>query len=201
MVDPLSISFGVTGAAAVVFHSLHRLRSFIKNIEGAPKVIKDLSTDLDTLHNVLQNLKTVVNNSNGAHFGVQERILPLLDPPLRNCIKVLNSFDEKLKPYVKPSTRPDKSKWRSFLWTYREKDFIDLKTVLASHKASLEVALGAANLYARIRSLMDMTNKMYLAEQITLPASLNYKCKSETYNSELRQMMPQSQVPARIVYL
>ena len=109
MVDPLSIGFGATGTAAVVLHSLHRLCKFIRNIEGASQVIRDLSTQLDTLQNVLQNLKTVIDVLNRGHFGVQDRILPLLDPPLRNCVNVLNSCDEKLKPYVKPSTRPKKA--------------------------------------------------------------------------------------------
>ena len=146
MADPLSISFGVFGAAAVVLHAAHKLKSLIDDVQGAPEAINLFSTDLQALQIVLGTLKESLNGRDVAVAEMQTRIFSILDQPLQNCGRLLDVTSEKLKSFVRHSPTTSKSRWKTFVWAYREKDFVDLRNLLLSHKASLEVALGAANL-------------------------------------------------------
>ena len=146
MSDPLSITFGVIGTTAVALQAVQKLKSFIDGIEGAPGAIKNLSTGLETLNNVIQTLQSTLTDSHTAEFHARARVFQLLNEPLRNCIGIVDLVSEKLNPFIKQSGRSSKSKRRSFVWTYREKEFTDLKTLLLPYKSSLEIALSAATL-------------------------------------------------------
>ena len=147
MTDPLSVTFGVVGTAAVALSAAQKLKSFIDGIEGAPSAIDALSKDLFALSSVLHTLKDSVSNPNLINVHAQARVLRLLEEPLQNCVAVVNLISEKLRPFVKPAAKVNKSKWRGFVWTYREKEFNDLKMLLLSYKSSLEIAISAATLY------------------------------------------------------
>ena len=64
MADPLSVTFGVVGTAAVALSAAQKLKSFIDGIEGAPSAIHALSKDLFALSSVLRTLKDSVSNPN-----------------------------------------------------------------------------------------------------------------------------------------
>ena len=147
MTDPLSITFGVVGTTAVVLHSVKKLRSFIESIEGAPTAVTRISNDLKALTNVLETLETKAKDPNFGDVDSRASILKLINEPLNNCGGIIEVISQKLQPFVKPTKEASKTKWKSFLFAYREKDFKDLQSLLLSYKSSVEIALSAATLY------------------------------------------------------
>lgn len=146
MTDPLSVTFGVVGVAAVVLHSARRLREFIDSIAGAPKAVSRLSVDVSAIENILEVLDSKVKNPDFARNHGLTQMIQLLEAPLRNCEGVLKVISDKLRPYVKLGNGTKLSRWRSFTWTYREKDFQDLQALLVSYKATLEIAISTVTL-------------------------------------------------------
>ena len=147
MADLLSITFGVVGTAAVALSAAQKLTLFIDGIKSAPTAIHDLSKVLFPLSSVLQTLRDSVTNLNLMNVDARARVLKLLEEPLQNCVAVVDLLSEKLKLFVEPTAKVNENKWRSFIWTYREKEFADLKMLLLSYKSSLEIAISAATLY------------------------------------------------------
>lgn len=146
MTDPLSISFGVIGVAAVTLHSARRLREFVQSIDGAPKAISRLTVDISAIVNILEILDTKLKSSALIRNHGYTQIMQLLEQPLRNCGDVLKVISDKLQPYVRIGDNTKPSRWKSFVWSYREKDFQDLQTLLLSYKATLEIAINTATL-------------------------------------------------------
>ena len=144
MADPASITFGVIGVVAVAVRSTVQLKIFIDSIEGAPAAINAFSTDLGSLSSVLQNLQTTIKDPSFGSPETRTLICQQLDPPLENCVKVLEQTSKKLQPFVKPGAA--KSRWRPFRWSFREKEFSDARILLLAHKSALEIALSTANL-------------------------------------------------------
>ena len=145
--DPFSITAGVVGTAGVALHSARRVKDFVGGIQGAPRAISALSKDLTALADVLETLNTLVNHVHLSGGAAHTDFIPLLKPPLENCTTALDSIFLTIKPYTKPSGQPKKSKWRGFVWTFRETEVLTLQKTLMDYKMSLDIALAVANLY------------------------------------------------------
>jgi Fungal N-terminal domain of STAND proteins len=148
MTDPASIVFGVIGTAAIALHSARRVKELLDSIEGAPSTVSALSKDVIALGKVLEILDTTVKTPNFANVGAHTQILTLLHDPLQNCTEVLNLLDARLTAYTKASSNKRMKKWRGLAWAFREKEFLDLQTLLISYKTSLDIAISATNLYS-----------------------------------------------------
>ena len=146
MTDPLSVTFGVVGTAAVALNAVKKLKSFIDGIEGAPRAINHISNDLDALKHVLESLETTIKTTDSTNADARAGVLKLLGEPLHNCGGVADLISQKLNPFVKPTGSSRKNKWKALVWSYREKEFKDLQVLLLSYKSSLEIALSAATL-------------------------------------------------------
>src|SRR5271170_2943417 len=145
--DPFSITTGVVGAAAVALHSARHVNNFIDGIQGAPRAVSALSKDLQALKNVLETLNTLVNQVHLSGGTARTDFIPLLKPPLENCTTALESILLAVKPYTKPSGESKKSRWRGFVWTFREREVLMLQKTLMDYKMSLDIAISVANLY------------------------------------------------------
>jgi len=155
--DPISITVGVIGTAAVALHAVHRLIEFVEIIKGAPKAVSDILTDLKALAKLLEGLETTLSCTVTGTTEVQTRMLRLLDEPLQNCKQLVSDVRDKLSTFVEPlSSDKKRVKWKkSFGWYNRENEFTGLQKLLSSYKSSLEIALSAANLW--VSNLFSLT--------------------------------------------
>jgi hypothetical protein len=145
--DPFSITAGVVGTAEVALHIARRVKDFIDGIQGAPRAVSALSRDLQALQNVLETLSTLVNHVHLNGGTARTNFIPLLKPPVENCTTALESILLAVKPYTKPTGEPKKTKWRGFVWTFREAEVLTLQKTLMDYKMSLDIAISVANLY------------------------------------------------------
>ncbi|KAG8531748.1 uncharacterized protein KY384_003380 [Bacidia gigantensis] len=150
MTDPLSITFGVIGTTAVALQTGRKLKTFIENIDRAPKAIVDLSDEVSALNDILAALQSVISQATGTKKAATELVFFFLNQSLHNCVKDLDALSDKLKPFVKATSKPNRSKWRGFLWAYREKEFTDTK---ASFTNNVAVSSELSEVHTRIRKM------------------------------------------------
>lgn len=141
----MDVTFGVFGAAGIALHAARRVYDLISSIKGAPEAVKRLGSDVHALYEVLETLQNVLQNVEPSKEN-QQRVLRKLVDPLENCIDTLRDVEIKIMPHVKQSTtghhkRNMSSTWRDFMWTFKGKDVLALRSTLISHKQTLDMAI------------------------------------------------------------
>lgn len=142
--DPLSISAGVVGLAGFTVHSLRKTKEFIDSIQGAPRAVNALSSDIDALHQIVEKLTTNVDEAESDE--TRYRTLVPLEKPLQNLTDVIESLTTLIRPYTKPTSHAGRFKWRRISWSFKEKEIAGLQIRLISCKATLELALSFIHL-------------------------------------------------------
>ena len=136
MADPFSLCVSAITVVGAALKTFEVTRDFIEGIRGAPQAVSSLSSDVNTLREVLKTLEELLSNRvcprNAAVIG----ITPKLQQPLDQCMKALDDVNCELRPYVKIVGGESGSKWRtygvSFRWRYQEKEVLSLQRNLAS---------------------------------------------------------------------
>jgi len=126
---------GLTQAGSV---SLYKL---IESFRFHPKVVRDLTEELEALSSVPSALRETVNATSGID-------LSSLEVPLRCCSKTCKEFEQEL---LKCSSRSgqDRTTFRDWAkFRYMGKDIDSFRRMLAGYKLTINIALTDANLYA-----------------------------------------------------
>jgi len=147
MADPLSITTGVFTLVLSALQAAQQTKAFIEGIRGAPRAVNALLSDLAALSNVLGTLENFLKNENQSRSPNKARIVVVLQSPLNNCMKSLNDIKREIEPFVKPLSGTNTSKWKAFIWTFREKDIIALQRALVSSQSLLDSAVAVVSLY------------------------------------------------------
>ncbi|MCJ1243308.1 hypothetical protein MMC30_000505 [Trapelia coarctata] len=146
MADPLSITSGVFALVMSALQAAQQTKAFIDGIRGAPRAVHALSSDLAALSNVLGTLENFLQNINNGRNPNQARLVGILQSPLNNCMKSLHDIKGEIEPFVKPLSGISTSKWKAFVWTFREKDVIALQRSLMSSQSLLDSAVAVVTL-------------------------------------------------------
>ena len=152
MVDPVSIVTSVFSLTTAVLATAQKTKDFVDSIQRAPRAVINLSGDLRALSSVLETLNSFLNNLDHLRNPVQAWLVPILHAPLNSCLKALQDIDSALKPFVRQSGDARTSRWRGFLWNFREKEFTALQRNLASSQSVLDSAVGVVSLYVHAPS-------------------------------------------------
>ena len=144
--DPLSIATGVVGFVGFSLHTARRVKDFIDGIEGAPRAVKALSSDVYALYDVLLEFSNTLNDPGFRETFARSNFLVTLQRPLENCANSLEDVTTLIKPFTKPTGDPKVSKWRSVAWTFKEREIEVLRSQLMAYKSSLDVALSVASM-------------------------------------------------------
>ena len=147
MADPLTITGGVFGLVMSVYQAAQVTKAFIDGIRGAPRAVLALSSDLAALANVLGTLENFLQNINRGRNPNQDRLVAILQSPLNNCMKSLSDIRRDIEPFVKPLSGTGTSKWKAFVWTFRERDVMALQRTLISSQSLLDSAVAVVTLY------------------------------------------------------
>jgi hypothetical protein len=133
----------VVGLVEAILHGSKRLFEFIDGLQGAPKDIARLSTDLKAFYEVLGVLKGMqdeLTRNNSLCDGLQTL--------LEKCLDVFDEFTVTLHTYTQ-TTRDGSRKirrWKNIAWAFREKKTQRFKDSIVTYKASLSIAVGALTL-------------------------------------------------------
>ena len=143
MADPLSITAGAVGILGFALHSSRRLLDLINGLQGAPKDIAALSTDLKALYEVLAVLMGMQDE-----LARNASLCNCLQPPLENCLDVFEEFTTALNTYTlttREGTRKIRS-WKNVAWVLKEKEIQLFRDTIVTYKASLSLAVSAMTL-------------------------------------------------------
>ena len=144
--DPLSISAGIVGFVGYSLHTARKVKEFVDGIEGAPRAVKALSSDVCALYDVLNEFSKVLNDPAFREGSAKTGLFVTLQRPLENCTNSLEDVKNKIRPFTKPTGDPKVSRWRSVAWTFKEKEVEVLRGQLTAYKASLDIALSVASM-------------------------------------------------------
>lgn len=148
MSDPLSVLAGVVGIAGFALQSAKKLKEFIDSIQGAPLVVKAISSDLQAVSGVLDSLHKLLDKADArkSPSPVEIELASVLQLPLDNCVAACKNIDDAIKPYVKRSSQNKCNKWSKLTWYWRERDMVDLQGRLMMSKSSLDMAIAVTNM-------------------------------------------------------
>lgn len=139
MVDPLSITTGIVTFVTFAFQSSALLHSTIRGFKSQNKDIRALRDELGDLTNVLESLLGTIT----AHPSINFDTLKL---PLQRCGTACEEYNELIARCSKHSdgSRPSIRDW--ITQKYLQGDITDFRTMLASYKSTINIALANANM-------------------------------------------------------
>ena len=146
--EPISAIASVAGVATAAIQVSKSIYDVIQTVRNAPAEIIALSDDAHAINTIISTLsllfedqKTRIIVSTDKH--VTEAIRNL-DNPLRNCLKLLQQLNAKLREHLKPAEGGGwKVSSRDFKWYFTKNDVRELVKRLESTKSSLDIALGS----------------------------------------------------------
>lgn len=149
MPEPLALAIiaGITTILSNLWNISKGLYELFSSIKNAPKHILALSQDVQGFYTVLGSLRGLLDNLSGDHLhSMLAPILESLQNPLDHCLSTICELQKKINKCTKPSGEAKQSKWSAFRWEFTEKDTNMYRSDLASHKATIDLAVTTATL-------------------------------------------------------
>jgi hypothetical protein len=148
--DPLSVVAGVTGTIGFTLTIAQNLYDLIDKVKGAPKELQTISRHTHDLAGILSTLESLIV-SNQDSFRQDDNITEVLRPligTVDGCRLDLTALVASLDGFGEGRSM---SKWRTFLWPFKEKSVLSLADRVATAKATLSIALGTVNVLNNAR--------------------------------------------------
>lgn len=147
MSDPLSITAGVIAVGGFALKASTSLHELIRSFQSQNKDARALKAEVGELSEVLESLlETVAQNPT--------LNLTALELPLQRCGHACDEYRKIVIKATKHSRLGDDGDSRTSVrdWIkqkYLQGDINDFKSMLAAHKATINIALANANLYSQ----------------------------------------------------
>jgi hypothetical protein len=144
MAEPIGIASGLVALASFAFQSSLSLYRAVDSFQSNKRIIRELREELESLEGVLKSLQEATTEN-----AVD---LPALKLPLLRCGQACREFEALI---AKCTTHSGGSKTSIRDWaklTYMGDDIVGFKNMLAGYKATINIALGDANMYVGRRS-------------------------------------------------
>jgi hypothetical protein len=139
MAEPIGIASGLVALASFAFQSSLSLYRAVDSFQSNKRIIRELREELEALEGVLKSLQEAT-----AENAVD---LPALNLPLLRCGQACREFEALI---AKCTTHSGGSKTSMRDWaklTYMGDDIVGFKNMWAGYKATINIALGDANMY------------------------------------------------------
>ncbi len=158
MPEALTIASGVGALVTNVYKLCFGVYQTIDGIKSAPKHLRTISQDLKAFYVVLGNLQGYLDHKDTARGVLHPATSTDLNALLHTCMTtlqdlhiIINGFIRKFGTEQSASKRArtdDVTKWQSFRSSWKEGEIRTLRTHLADHKITLNIAIAVANLLA-----------------------------------------------------
>jgi hypothetical protein len=146
MAEPIGIASGLLALSVFAFQSSVSLYQAVESFQSTKRTIRELKEELEALDGVLQSLQqAAVDNSTD---------LISLNLPLLRCGRACRDFEAVIIKCTAHSggSRTSFRDWAKL--TYMGNDIAGFKNMLAGYKSTISIALGDANLYVLLFSLL-----------------------------------------------
>ncbi|KAL7914979.1 hypothetical protein GGI35DRAFT_165274 [Trichoderma velutinum] len=165
--DPLRMSSGVPTLLIAAIQAGKTLHETIQSFRNFERTIRDLRSELESLIDVLENLKSVVVTDEGP-------MISMLKLPVLNCHHTCQEFNAIIIKCTKHSagSRTSFRDWAQV--RYMGGDIRDFKDMLAGYKATIAIALGSLNMQnvQVTREALDGYHEMIRDTTVDLQAHL-----------------------------
>jgi hypothetical protein len=140
MADPLSITTGILAVGGFALKSSIGLHRIIRDLRSQNRDARALKTELSDLTEVLSSLLDTIASNPGLDFNA-------LKLPLQRCGNACEEYGRIIAQCTKHSTETSRSSIRDWITQkYLQGDINDFKAMLASYKATINIALANANI-------------------------------------------------------
>lgn len=150
MAETVALASAVISLGNVTYNSCKVLLDTISGIKNAPKHIHVLLSDLEDLCLVLDTLQALFNDD---EFSVgsspsdpRSATFHNLATVLKNCLTIFGDIQAIVQNYRSQGTLSDLGTWKSFKWTFKEKEMEGYRRDLVNHKMTLNIAISVANM-------------------------------------------------------
>jgi hypothetical protein len=141
--DPLSITASIVGITTAALQSVRLLAKTIDNVKDVPVTVRSVSTDLQAVQPVLQNLDKALQD------GTSQIVLSdQIKHAVENCNRACKDFQSQVEHWLKHST-VDKMFWidRWKIGLFGPERIKTFRGQLSDCKGTLSVALSTVTMY------------------------------------------------------
>ncbi|KAG9761154.1 hypothetical protein KCU73_g2527, partial [Aureobasidium melanogenum] len=153
MTEPLSIVAGVVGIVSATAHAIHAAVNLIDRIEGAPKAVYQIRTELNDTEAVVRHLESILESSIQNTVWTQLLGGSKLSNALKNLKAVCESFVSTLKEWTRHSPSSDKLSFQdSFVIAMRSRKISALSKQLNSCKQTVMMGMSSCALQGQVQN-------------------------------------------------
>jgi hypothetical protein len=140
MADPLSITTGILTVGGFALKSSIGLHKIIRDMRSQNRDARALKAELSDLTEVLSSLLDTISSNPTLDFNA-------LKLPLQRCGNACEEYGKMIARCTKHSADTSRSSIRDWITQkYLQGDINDFKAMLASYKATINIALANANM-------------------------------------------------------
>lgn len=166
-VNPLKMSSGVLTLLTSAIQAGKTLHETIQSFRNYERTIRDLRSELESLIQVLESLKTVAID--------EGPIVSMLKLPVLCCHQTCQEFNAVIIKSTKHASDSSRTSFRDWAQIrYMGGDIRDFKDTLSSYKSTIAIALGSLNMlvapcsYTRFHSLYHRMITLFFFVTLTL---------------------------------
>lgn len=143
MADPLSISAGVVGLAVPALHAARLLLDDLRNIKDAPKAVKRLESDVQSVERALTSLKAVEEQE---WEVLGPNVMEQSKQTISSCTEACNLFRDQLQRWTRHSD--GKLAWqdRAHIGIFKQAQIKAMSEQLQNCQLSISCTVGIATL-------------------------------------------------------
>lgn len=142
MADPLSLAASITDIVTIGLHITHIVTQFIVDTRSAPKSIRSLGAELESLCDVLQKVRDLAQGSALDSPALQS---PLLVQILDGVKGGFEDLQEILDDHAfTPKDGLLQKRWKQVRLVFRESEVADLRRSIEAYKSALLLTLAFA---------------------------------------------------------
>lgn len=156
MADPLAASAAISTLVIRAFTLSKEVYTHTQEIINAPQHIQAITGDLEDFYSILGTLKMYLDEESDLSVGlIHSAGRTNLAKALDNCLLVFDRINILVGSY-KARGGASISRWRKIKYSFKIAETEALRSELAAHKLSLNMAISLVNLYVKLAALEDL---------------------------------------------
>jgi hypothetical protein len=150
MADPLAATAAISTLVIRAFTLSKEVYTRTNEIINAPQHIQAITGDLEDFYSILGTLKMYLDEESDLSVGlIHSAGRTNLEKALNNCLLVFDRINVLVGSY-KARGGASISGWRKMKYSFKIAETEALRSELAAHKLSLNIAISLVNLYAKL---------------------------------------------------
>ena len=145
MAEAIGLTSAILSLVTTAYSSCQKLYSTVDGVRNAPKHIALISSDLEDFYLVLGTFQALLDDEEFSAGIVQYAQSENLCKVLEDCVVVFKNLETIISEYQAHGKDPAISTWQRLKYKFKESEIKDQRRNLSDCKATLNLAIAAAN--------------------------------------------------------